>query len=187
VIFLEVPKTGSSTLVRLLMSSGFMVEGDERFMRHAPLAYAISQGAITTSQANEYTIYGFVREPFSRVYSAWFHDTCNHKRTVRINECIATKENFIVSNNLARPQTFLLENEFKVNILMFEDFEAEVVKVFARHDVPLGKIIKVNQRQTTPKYIDMYEELNDTSIAHIKDMYAGDFILWEQAYARYNK
>lgn len=185
VIFLETPKTGSMSFSSMIRFSEFYnPTSDILYGQHTLISQAIADKHITKEQANSYCIYAFVRNPWDRFVSAW-----NHDRRMPIVMSSATKDNLTElifegkifhSWILNQPQTYMFENEYNIQPLLYEDYNNEVRRVFNTHGVADPAIANINIRRTSPDQLTTQMLVNEESRRYIEHRYAEDFALWNK-------
>ena len=178
VIFLHVPKTGGTTIKRIL---------DIHLLHDSNPAVSPSPQHLTCDRLRErlgiekysaYYKFAFVRNPWARILSSYFwRQTLPKKRTILPFGAFIENARRLVRNEQYYDQEFgdhfipQVEYTSDVNdVFKFEDFENSIKIIAAKLNTPLAKI-----PPKKPKHYDQYWEYFDNQTREIiAEIYSDD-------------
>ena len=176
VIFLETPKTGSMSLAEAVKRQ-LLTKDDRVFGQHTTIEKALRDNVITEEQADEYSIYAFIRNPWDRTTSAFNHlyGENENKRIFASNQL--KDHSFLGNGILSRPQYEMYSQEFGTELLLFEDYDNEINRVVNKHWGFNLVTQSINVRRTVENYIPP-SIFDYQTRKFIKAKYRKDFNLW---------
>ena len=184
-VFFRIPKTGTTSLTKVLTDNGFHTPDEYMSTYHDPLfrcyhctpEVAIKEGWLTDEMLDSWNFYTFFRHPVERLFSAWLMAYRNNLEEEVMNDRISRWEFKAVPPLLLEPQyKWLMPVGAVCRLLDFDDFGNELKMVFDDLDLPLDDVPQLNVRHTRK----WQEHISTTNQELIAEKYATDMKIWKE-------
>jgi len=153
-VFIHVPRTGGTSIREMLGVSKRCATGDVIFSTHATcndfMTFAKAQG-------EEYFKFGFIRNPWERVYSIF----CKHVKKSKVYTSKGFKYwlfDIHLRNDKHRKQPAFHYLKGVDYIARYEDFDNEWKYLLERIEMPIGKLPHINKCRDGKPYQDIYDD-----------------------------